>query len=360
MSKILSFNLIFTLILLSCSAVFADQITLKNGDRLTGKIIKKDGDSIVIKTEAAGEVKILWSAVGKIDSDEPLNIKLADGRLVKGVVETEDSKIEVATKDAGTVEIAKENVEIVRSNEEQAKFEAEEARLRNPGLLELWRGSVNAGFNLTSGNSSTKSLVAGTRANRETRTDKITVYANAIQASDSGSGVSVTTAQAAAGGIRYDYNLSKKTFAFVSADFEYDKPQLLNLRSVFGAGLGYHAIRSDRTELDIFGGATYNRENYSTGVKRNSAEGLIGDDLSYKFNDRISLEQGFKFYPSITNFGKIRSVLDASLVAGLNDWLSVQVTVGDRFNSRPIANAKKNDFLFSTGLRATFGRKKTK
>ena len=103
---------------------------------------------------------------------------------------------------------------------------------------------------------------------------------------------------------------------FASADFEYDKPQLLDLRSVFGAGFGYRAIRSDRTELDIFGGATYNRENYSTGVKRNSAEGLIGDDLSYKFNDRISLEQGFKFYPGITQLGKIRSLLDASLVAG--------------------------------------------
>ena len=360
MSKILSFNLICILILLSCSAVFADQITLKNGDRLTGKIVKKDGDSIIIKTEAAGEVKILWSAVEKLVSDDALNIKLADGQLIKGVVETEDAKIEVETEGAGTVEIARENVEIVRSNEEQAKFEAEQERLRNPGFLELWRGSVDAGFNLTSGNSDTKSLTVGARANRETRKDKITVRANVIQASNSDSGVSVTTAQAVFGGIRYDYNLSRKTFVFASADFEYDKPQLLDLRSVFGGGFGYRAIRSDRTELDVFGGATYNRENYSTGVKRNSAEGLIGDDLTYQFNDRISLEQGFKFYPSITDFGKVRSILDASLVAGLNDWLSFQVTVGDRFNSRPVANAEKNDFLFSTGLRATFGRKKNK
>ena len=76
------------------------------------------------------------------------------------------------------VEIAKENIEIVRSVEEQAKFEAEEERLRNPGLLELWRGSVDAGFSLTSGNSDTKSLTVGARANRATRKDKITVRAN--------------------------------------------------------------------------------------------------------------------------------------------------------------------------------------
>lgn len=56
---------------------------------------------------------------------------------------------------------------------------------------------------------------------------------------------------------------------------------LLDLRSVFGAGFGYRAIRNDKTELNLFGGATYNRENYSTGVKRNSAELLFGDELKY-------------------------------------------------------------------------------
>ncbi len=127
-------------------------------------------------------------------SDDALNIKLADGQLIKGIVETEDSRIEVATQDAGIIEIAKENVEVVRSNEEQAKFEAEEERLRNPGLLDLWRGSADLGFSLTSGNSSTKSLAAGARANRETRKDKITVRANIIQATNSNLGVSVTTA----------------------------------------------------------------------------------------------------------------------------------------------------------------------
>ncbi|MGI8554779.1 MAG: hypothetical protein ACR2LT_00245 [Pyrinomonadaceae bacterium] len=39
-----------------------------------------------------------------------------------------------------------------------------------------------------------------------------------------------------------------------------------------------------------------------------------------------------------------------------------QITLknGDRFNNRPVANAKKNDFLFSSGLWATFERKKNK
>ena len=358
MSKFLSGILICLMILISCPSVFADQIILKNGDRLTGKIVKKDGDKIIIETESAGTITILWSAVEKIVSDEPLNLKLTDGQLIKGTVATENETIEVETQDAGTIEVTKEKIEVVRSVQEQAKFEAEEERLRNPSLLDLWRGSVDVGFSFTSGNSNNRALTAGVRGNRETFKDKISVYANAIQASNSNSGVSVTTAQAVYGGIRYDYNLSEKTFVFASGDFEYDKPQQLDLRSVIGVGVGYKAIRSERMSLDIFGGATYNRENFSTGVKRNSAEALIGNELTFAVTDNIDFEQRLSVYPSITEGGKYRALFDSSLITNINDWLGWQVTIGDRFNSNPPLGSKQNDFLFSTGLRATFGRKK--
>lgn len=344
-------------------SIFADQIVLKNGDKLTGKIIKKDGDTVIIQTEFAGTVTIKWDAVEKVIANEPVNIKLTDGQLIKGTVATtevvtdeEKAKFEVETQDAGKVEIEKENIVIVRNEEEQAKFIAEEERLRNPSLLDLWTGTADVGFSLTSGNSDTRALTAGFRAHRETRKDRIGVYANAIQASNSNSGVSVTTAQAVYGGIRYDYNLSERTFVFASGDFEYDKPQLLDLRSVIGAGFGYKAIRSERTKLDVFGGATYNRENYSTGLNRNSAEGLIGNDLSFKVSDNVSLEQRFKAYPNLSNFGEFRALFDASVITNLNDWLGWQVTLGDRYNSNPAPGAVSNDILFTTGLRATFGR----
>ena len=239
MKRFLSFYSICILILLSFTSVFADQIFLKNGDRLTGTIIKKDGDSIIIKTESAGVIKILWSAVDKIIADKPVNIKLSDGQMIKGkVASKEGEKIQVQTQDAGIVEIEKKNIEVVRNEEEQANYEAEQNRVLNPSFGDLWTGSADVGFSLTSGNSDTKAFTVGARAARETTRDKISVYANAIQASNSTTGTSVTTAQAYWFGGRYDVNLNSKTFAFGTADFEYDKPQQLDLRAVFGGGFG--------------------------------------------------------------------------------------------------------------------------
>ncbi|MBZ5636051.1 MAG: hypothetical protein LAO55_23225 [Acidobacteriia bacterium] len=39
-------------------AAWADQITLKNGDRLTGSLLKSDEKNLVLKSESAGTVTI--------------------------------------------------------------------------------------------------------------------------------------------------------------------------------------------------------------------------------------------------------------------------------------------------------------
>ena len=359
MSKFLSYALVCVLFLSSGPAVLADQIILKNGDRITGKIVKKDGDKIVIQTESAGVITILWSAVQSIVADEPVNIKTKEGQLIKGTVATkDDQKVEVETKETGKVEIDRESIDVVRSDAEQAAFEAEQERLANPGFGDLWTGSADVGFSLTSGNSDTRALTVGARAARETTRDKISVYANAIQASNSTTGESVTTAEAVWFGGRYDVNVSDKTFVFGSADFEIDTPQQLDLRSVFGGGFGYRWIRSERTKLDVFGGGAFNREFYSDGTRRSSGEVLLGNDLNYKITDATTLEQRFVLYPNVSRVGDFRSTFDATVVTQFSDWLGWQFTVGNRFNSDPVPGSQKNDFLFSTGIRATFGNKK--
>ncbi|MBX3288029.1 MAG: DUF481 domain-containing protein [Acidobacteria bacterium] len=356
MKKTTIFVLMCVLLLGNTLNVFADQIVLKNGDRITGKILKKDGDKIVIETESAGTITILWAAVERVASDEPLNLELTDGQLIKGTVETVEDKVEVETVDAGKVVVEKEKITTARNDAEQTKYIEERDRFLNPGFGDLWTGSADVGYSLTTGNSKTRSFTAGIRAARETTKDKISVYANAVQASNSTTGVNVTTAKALWFGGRYDYNVNEKLFAFGSADFEIDSPQLLDLRMVFGGGFGYRAIRNENTQLDLFGGAAYNREYYKTGLRRNSAEVLIGDELKHKINQRMNLTQRFVFYPNVSDLGRFRAQFDASLLTDINGWLGWHVTVGDRFNSDPVAGAQKNDLFLSTGIRVNFGR----
>lgn len=355
MSKLASRILFFLMIALCAHSAFADRVVLKNGDRLTGTILRKDADSITIQTEAMGQVKIKWTSVAEVVSEQPLTVTLADGKTVEGTVVVLGDKIEVATN-GQKIGFDQKMVQAVRSKDEQGKFEAEEKRKNAKGIFAFWSGTVDAGFSMTAGNADTRSFSGGFRAVRETPKTKLSAYANALQVKNSSTGVVKVTAQSVWYGARFDADLNKKWFTFASGDFEYNKPQKLDIRAVLGGGVGYHAIRKENANLDFTFGGTNNYENFSTGLTRNSPEALFGQDLKIKINKRARFSNRFVFYPNLSQFGDVRSLLDASLQTDLNSWLGWHVTVGNRYNSRPVSATEKNDFLMSTGLRVSFGK----
>src|ERR1700732_5528678 len=91
-------------------SVMADQVTLKNGDRLTGTIVKSDAKTMLIKTDLAGDVEVKWDDVSSIVSSQPLYLVLKDGQTVAGTVTTSDSTFTVATIAAGSVQGAQDKV----------------------------------------------------------------------------------------------------------------------------------------------------------------------------------------------------------------------------------------------------------
>jgi len=340
-------------------AASADQVTLKNGDRLTGTIVKSDGKTLLLKTDSAGEITLKWDAVSGIVSSQPLSVQLNNGQVVSGNVTTEDGKFEVATRDHGQVAAPRENVIAIRNAAEQSDYD----RLQHPRITDLWSGLLDTGLSETRGNSALLAFNLAGKAARVSTRDKISLYSNIIYATDNTTPPSRTTANSIQGGARYDYNLKPRLFVFAIADFAYDEFQHLDLRSVLGGGLGYHVIKTENTTFDVFAGGDYDREKFSpnpplvlTNVTRNVAEVIAGEELSWKLNKRVSLNERFSAFPNLSDLGQYRFQFDATAATKLKAWLSWQITVSDRYLSNPLPGLKSNDELLSTGLRLTFGK----
>src|SRR5579863_10697511 len=86
-------------VVLFCDVGMADQVTLKNGDRLTGAIVKSDGKNLIIKYYD-GSVSVPWEQVDAISSSGPLYLTLKGGQVVNGTVVLIDGKVEVETTEA--------------------------------------------------------------------------------------------------------------------------------------------------------------------------------------------------------------------------------------------------------------------
>lgn len=359
---------------LLASAALADQIILKNGDRLTGNIVTGDGKSLLLKTEFVGDVTIQWDAITAIESSDILHLTLKDGKRLSGKVTTQDGKFVVAGAPEATPPAGKDTIVALRNNAEQKAFDAAAERMAHPKFTYFWGGLFDTGLALTRGNSATASYTLAAKAIRETPRDKLTLYTTYVYASDATTSPSRTTANALRSGIRSDLNISARVFVFALADFETNQLQSLDLRQVYGGGFGYHVIKTSRNVFDVFGGVSYDRDAFGAysianptppppltfipAVTKNSAEAIIGEEFDSHLSKRSTLTERFSFFPNLSSTGDYRFQFDASVSTQLKAWLSWQATFSDRYISYPPPGLKGNDILLSTGLRVVWGKPK--
>jgi putative salt-induced outer membrane protein YdiY/small nuclear ribonucleoprotein (snRNP)-like protein len=339
-----------------CPQLFADQVVLKNGDRLTGTIVDSDGKMLTLKSTFAGEVKIQWDAVQEITSDKPVYISTKGGETLVGKVTTTDGKFIVQTAISGPVTVAKDVVQSVRSKEQQEVYDAETERLRHPRLLDSWGGVVDTGLAIARGNTETLTYNLSAKAARTTARDKISVYGLSLYSRNSVMGTAVTTASLVNGGTRYDFNISDRYFAFGQLDLLHDRFQQLDLRVAPAGGVGIHAIKTPNTTLDLSAGGGLNKEFFTSGLSRTSGEVLLGEAYSRKFSEVTTLNQSLQFFPNLTDTGEFRSVFNLGLVTQLTKLLSWQVTFTNLYLSNPPVGVKTTDAILTTGLRFTFGK----
>jgi len=345
------------LFLLWAIPVLADQVVLKNADRLTGSITKSDGKVLVIKTDYAGDVTVKFDAIQSITSTGDLNVSLG-GKTVVGPVTTSGDDVVVATRTAGPVEAPKASVTMLRSPAEQAAYE----KSLHPGLKEGWNGGLNLGFALTRGNSETKNLNIAFNATRKGFHDKLTLYTNSIYAAnDLPTASPHTTANAIGGGARYDHDFAPRVFGFVNGDFYHDALQHLDLRSTGGGGIGWHAIKHDATSLDLLAGVNYTHESYAVPINppdpsktRNQAGLTLGDAFMHKVGKGTVITQTLFFYPDLSQTGQYRGTFNLGTVTKLNKWLGWQNSFADIYVSNPPSGTKKNDLQLATGLNVSF------
>ena len=348
------------------SALLADQVTLKNGDRFTGKVVKSDSKTLVLHTDAAGDITIQFAAIQDIKTDQELHVSLKGGKTAVGPVSTTDGKIEIATKTTGTVEAPKDDVKLICNDAEQLAYD----KSLHPGLAHGWNGGANVGFSIARGNSQSENLALAFNAVHPTLNDKITLYASSIYTKNDLPAPGLVAANLVTGGFRYDRNMNPRFFVFGAADFMSNALQFLDLRQVYTGGFGYHAIASDATTLNFLGGVNYTHETYSNGPvnlpvtvpptyqsygQTNKFVALtLGEELNHKLGKSTVVTENFYFYPNLQDTSQYRTTFNLGAVTKISKWLGWQNQFGDIYVTNPPTGAKNNDLMFTTGLNFSF------
>lgn len=329
-------SILFSISILSFSA-FADEIRLKNGDVLTGTIIKKETDKLIINTSYAGDISISWSEISSLNSQAPVAAFMVDDTRFTGVIQpSEPGRAKIKISDSNTIDVGLNELALINPSAEVS------------GIGVVWTGNINLGGAVTQGNTDTSLVRADGETIARTKYNRFTVggVVNRAKSND------VDTEYNSRGYAKYDHFLTKKWYLYTNITLENDRFRDINLRSTTGVGNGYQIYEQDDLNLAIEGGINYIKVDYEMAGDESYASARWA--LRYDQKPMSGDVQFFHQHEVLIGLEKTANTLVFSktgLRVPIAKNLNASSQINLDYNSNPAENRKKMDktLLFSLG-----------
>lgn len=212
----------------------------------------------------------------------------------------------------------------------------------------LFHGTASLGAAFSSGAVNNTTISGAFDTAKKTNDDKLSFYGLVARGSTKvGKTTDVTSDLYRLGG-RYDRDLNKQVFAFVSGDIERNGVTDLDLRTAVYGGAGYHVIATPTTTFDVFGGVGYNRSKYSFDTV-SGTELILGEESSHKLSETTTFKQRLAVYPGFKSENGYRATFDSSLSVAMGGGWNMNAGLAARYASK-IYIVKKTETLFTVGF----------
>ena len=338
--KYLSINILTIFLILIFSVnTFAqreDIVVMQNGDHITGEIKRLEVGILTFKTDDMETISIKWDKVKSVQTKNIFEIELQDGRVYYGSIlpgEIEESLI-IKGVTAETRLFMPYIVKITRIRET---------------FWEILDGYIRLGASFTKA-SGVGQLSFGFNGNYRTKKFYTELTANSV----------ITTTNAEQTSRKQDINLSYRRFlenkwfwgGLLGAE---ENTELgIQLRTTIGGGVGNIFLQTNLNWFYGLAGLTVNREWFIDSTEAvNNIEALINGQYRLFVYDhpKIGLATSLNLFPSITNFGRVRSDFNVDL-----DWeiiIDLYWVLSFYFNydSKPTSTASKTDYRFETSFK---------
>ena len=231
------------------TAVQADEVVIKNGDRLRGEVVSMTGGKLLLKTSYAGNVTIDWGKVSRMTTDRLFEVTLGNENALKGKLVTSPKGRFIAVKpdQVSTMTI----------------FSFDEIKKLEPVKEKGWEftGRLNLGLNIETGNTEKQNFHFEGNAEIANLPHRIKLFAESTV--ETNNNVRTDDKQFFNGS--YSYFLTKKWFLFTDTRFHRDQFADLTAFGILSVGPGYQFWRSYEKNLSISLGPGYAIQQYSTG-----------------------------------------------------------------------------------------------
>ncbi len=330
-------KIVLLLSMLFSYPALADTVKLKNGDWLTGTVVKKETNKLIFKTKYTDEISILWSEIATLNTDESVKVVLSDDS-------TFDARLQ--KRSLGRVKMVSSGLKM------STELDLQDVTYINPspevsGKGVEWTGHANVGGATTSGNTDNSQVRVDAEGIARTAQNRYTVGAYFNRAKAEGE----STAFNSKGYMQYDHFLSKQWYLYTNGSLENDKFRDINLRSSAGIGSGYQIYEQDDLNLSIEGGVNYISTDFDDAEDDRYASGR----WALKFDQLVF--QSVKFFHqhevlvSLEDAANTLVFTKTGLRVPIAENLNASTQLNVDYANQPAEDRKKTDrsLVFSVG-----------
>lgn len=363
---VLPSGILFAQAVAGASTAGPDVLVLKDGEKIIGHLESATASSVVFKSDGMGEVKVDWSKVQELRSDQhfaviPKGVKLRNSsdmpKVPQGAIAVTDQTVQVKpSAGAEAQHLPAGNVaEVVPEAAFQNAFQ-------HQSFLHGWKGGATAGLSLTEATQKNQTITSALNLVRTTpgvdwldvRSRTIFDYNQAYGKLTQPGSPAVKTSLVHAGA-EQDWYLSPRVFVFGQAMFDHSFSQGLQLMQTYGGGLGLVVFKTENQELDFKASADYIDQRFEVASLNKRLFGSIfGESYNRTFAHGILLNEQAGFVPAWNEMSAYTAFASAALTFPVYHRFGLTVGALDNFINEPPPGFKKNSFQFTLGATYAF------
>ena len=283
------------------ATVYADEIYLKNGDKISGQIAQEQQDSLSVETEAMGLIAVKRDLIG--------HIVRAQKSLQKDINDPTDI---------------------------------------------TWKREVALGYNYATGNTRESQFSGNFLLSRKNKhIDEWTAkgnmyYSSAKRKMDAHKWYGM-------GRYAYSFGSMKGWYNFYRVEADHDRFADIDYRFVPAAGVGYWFYDLPKLKLLLEAGAGYEHTSYRSNIKDKGNWVLVPRAFFEKeLFTNTKIRQDVSYYPAFEDFSDYRIHSETILDIAMNQKLSLRISLIDDYNADPPADTKDNDLRVISSLAYSF------
>jgi hypothetical protein len=296
-----------------------DVVTLANGDRITGEVVRLDRGQLEFKTDDAGTLYLEWDKLASVVAMRLVDVSKSDGTRYLGTLGPAPARSIAVVNDVETTVLPMADVTVIR-----------------PIGASFWGkldGSFDAGFSYSRASGIAQLNINWTTVYRKPEFQAGVSASFTQTENDDGTGGD-DRGYVEMSYLRY---ISQRWFLAGVSRFESNESVGIKLRSQVGGAIGPRLVNSNRALLAIGGGIVVNDERGVDVEPTQNVEALLMFRWSYFTYDRpkTNIDLSVQYYPSLSNIGRHRLQLDAGIKRELLKDFFVGLSMYNTYDNRP-------------------------